>query len=167
VATYWYPGERRGWEFIYPREQATSLAKSANRSILTTAVNVSTQDEMRTAELARVTPSGQQAPLAGGAEVDSAAGSRQRGELVAEAPAASGSANENAETARTAANPNTNSDPAITRGVDAPRVQGSTQSARTRISLPATASTQPLIVLIGLLSLACATAIGLYRRVRV
>jgi len=40
IATYWYPGEKQGWEFIYPRSQASTLAKSAKKPVLTTKTDV-------------------------------------------------------------------------------------------------------------------------------
>ena len=58
IATWWYPGMKTGWEFIYPREQAMRLAQSSKQPVLTTATDVSSE-EMKNAELVRVTPSGQ------------------------------------------------------------------------------------------------------------
>src|SRR5688500_1479376 len=37
IKTWWYPGNRIGWEFIYPKEQALKLAKGASSTVLTTA----------------------------------------------------------------------------------------------------------------------------------
>ena len=36
IRTWWYPGERRGYEFIFPREQARRLAMGATQPVLTT-----------------------------------------------------------------------------------------------------------------------------------
>src|SRR5262249_31699523 len=36
VKTWWYPGERTGYEFIYPRAQARALARSSGSQVLTT-----------------------------------------------------------------------------------------------------------------------------------
>ena len=35
IRSYWYPAERTGWEFIYPREQAKVLARNSGESVLT------------------------------------------------------------------------------------------------------------------------------------
>ena len=54
IKTWWYPGNAVGWEFIYPKEQALRLAKTAHSSVLTTASAQSdTTEEMKTADLAR------------------------------------------------------------------------------------------------------------------
>ena len=59
IKAWWYPGNTIGWEFIYPREQALKLAKAAGDSVLTTAsAENNTTEEMKTADLARVTESG-------------------------------------------------------------------------------------------------------------
>jgi hypothetical protein len=36
IRTWWYPGERRGYEFIFPKEQARRLAIGASQPVLTT-----------------------------------------------------------------------------------------------------------------------------------
>lgn len=138
IATYWYPGERTGWEFVYPRQQAMSLARTAQQPVLTTAQNA-TADEMRTSELARVSPSGETMPVETEAQAaqPSAAAQVQRGEVATEAPEAP------AVIAR-----NTAAD-------DAPRTR-----------LPATASTTPVVLFVGLLAFSAAFGLGLWRRVR-
>jgi hypothetical protein len=63
VKTWWYPGNTIGREFIYPKSQAARLAKATNTTVLTTqGANVS-NDQMRTADLAYVSPTGQDTPL--------------------------------------------------------------------------------------------------------
>ena len=63
VKTWWYPGNTIGREFIYPKSQAVRLAKATNTTVLTTtAANVS-NDQMQTAGLAYVSPTGQDTPL--------------------------------------------------------------------------------------------------------
>lgn len=61
IKTWWYPGERRGWEFIYPRNQALQLAKNAKESVLTT-TEETPADKMNDAPLARVGANGEQTP---------------------------------------------------------------------------------------------------------
>ena len=51
VKTWWYPGDKAGYEFIYPKEQARLLAKGTGEPVLVT-------------EIARVTPEGTEAAVA-------------------------------------------------------------------------------------------------------
>src|SRR5687767_4587698 len=44
IATYWYPGQRDGWEFIYPRSQATTIAKASKQPVLTTSTDASDEE---------------------------------------------------------------------------------------------------------------------------
>jgi len=62
IRTWWYPGERRGWEFIYPRNEAMQLAKNSKDPVLTTAEETSV-DKMNDATLARVGANGEQTPV--------------------------------------------------------------------------------------------------------
>ena len=50
VKTWWYPGDKAGYEFIYPKEQARLLAKGTGQPVLI-------------AEAERVTPAGTEAPV--------------------------------------------------------------------------------------------------------
>ena len=36
IKTWWYPGERTGYEFMYPKDQALRLAQGASQPVLTT-----------------------------------------------------------------------------------------------------------------------------------
>ena len=62
VKTWWYPGNTIGREFIYPKSQAMRLAKATNSTVLTTKTEVKT-DQMQSADLTYVSPSGQETPL--------------------------------------------------------------------------------------------------------
>lgn len=77
IATYWYPGRKSGWEFIYPRSQAVQLAQSSKQAVLTTATEVP-DDNLRSAPVVRVSPTGSDAAAA--AEFDANAQSA-RGEV--------------------------------------------------------------------------------------
>jgi hypothetical protein len=137
IATYWYPGEQTGWEFVYPRQQAISLARTSQQPVLTTAQNA-TADEMRTAELARVSPTGDTVAIDADAPAaqETAAAQVQRGEVATDAP-------------------------------PAPTVMArNTTDAAPRTRLPATASTTPAVLVTGLLALSVAFGLGLWRRVR-
>jgi hypothetical protein len=60
VKTWWYPGERTGYEFIYPKEQARRLAMEVTEPVLTTKVETTKPEEVKTAELERITPKGEE-----------------------------------------------------------------------------------------------------------
>jgi hypothetical protein len=51
VKTWWYPGAKDGYEFIYPREQARLLAKGTGKPVLTVRPE-------RPSEVERITPAG-------------------------------------------------------------------------------------------------------------
>ncbi len=72
VKTWWYPGNTIGREFIYPRSQALRLAKATNTTVLATKTDVKT-DQMQSADLTYVSPSGQETPLTDEQLVDVAA----------------------------------------------------------------------------------------------
>lgn len=72
VKTWWYPGNTIGREFIYPKSQAVRLAKATNSTVLTTKEEVKT-DQMQSADLTYVSPSGQETPLTDEQLVDAAA----------------------------------------------------------------------------------------------
>jgi LPXTG-motif cell wall-anchored protein len=132
IKTWWYPGNSTGYEFIYPRKQALELAKVVNEPVLTTGTDTK---EFETADLARVAPSGDAAaPVNENPAPAEATGRAQRGEIP---PA------------------------------DTPTAQADTRAAQpeTRIAraeLPQTASSQPLVALLG--GLALLSGIGLLLR---
>lgn len=59
LKTWWYPGSTIGHEFIYPKGQAQRLAQAAAAPVLTTvAAESDTTEEMKSAELTRVSAAG-------------------------------------------------------------------------------------------------------------
>ena len=89
IATWWYPGLKTGWEFVYPKEQAILLAKASGQPVLATTMPSATVEDMKRADVVRVTPSGE-TPV-GGAKPGSTTmtGRSQRGEIASgTAPAA-------------------------------------------------------------------------------
>ena len=60
IKTWWYPGERTGYEFIYPKEQARRLATAASQPVLTTDAQTTTTEQTNTAALSRVASGGQE-----------------------------------------------------------------------------------------------------------
>jgi hypothetical protein len=134
VRTWWYPGRSIGHEFIYPREQAQRLALRQKEPVLTVASDVTSTEQMRSADLARVNAAGQENSVA------------QSG---AERTAPAAAERTNAQADRTP--------------MPAPQPTP-TPVERTRTELPRTASPLPLIGLIGLASLVGAGALRLRRR---
>jgi len=140
IKTWWYPGNSIGYEFIYPRKQALELAKVVNEPVLTTK---SETNEFKSADLARVEPSGEPvaAPVNENPAPAEVTGRAQRGEVVTSAP-----------------QPETRTAQADTRPA-----QPETRVARTE--LPRTASSRPLIALLGGMALVAGIAMLLRRSV--
>jgi hypothetical protein len=54
---YWYyPGERLGWEFAYPKEQATKIANASRESVLSVDAPADDMDAMKSGAISRVEP---------------------------------------------------------------------------------------------------------------
>jgi hypothetical protein len=175
---YWYyPGEKRGQEFVYPRAQAQAIANAAQTSVLAVDAEPGNIESMKDAEVSRVEPGAevtqsrtQEAPAAPSAAADATAQATQQRE--AETPAAP--VTEPAPTA--AASPQTpptaSERPAETpsaaaaeqpRDTRRPSAVGTSGSAET---LPNTASPLPLIGFAGLLALGGACSVRMLRRAR-
>jgi len=137
IKTWWYPGNSTGYEFIYPRRQALELAKVVNEPVLTTGSDTDTKD-FGSADLARVQPSGATAPgsVNENPAPAEATGRAQVGEIQAPAPA------QTAQTAQTRA--------------------PQPESRVARAELPRTASSRPLVALLG--GLALLAGIGMLLR---
>lgn len=141
IGTYWFPGERTGWEFIYPRAQARALAQSSKTNVLTTAQDV-TNEQVPSADLVRVSPTGEQVGVESAAPPAAAppASAMARGEVATNVPALQPERN-NTMAAATA----------------------QTNTRATRQALPATASSLPTVMVIGLLA-AMAAVVARSRR---
>jgi LPXTG-motif cell wall-anchored protein len=138
VQSYFFPGNKVGWEFIYPRQQALQIAKGVKEPVLTTAKETPPA-EAKGADLALVTSSGQQTAYNENAPAPALAPVAQQGEV---APAA-----------------------ATARAQNQPAATGQQARAETpRTKLPTTASTTPLVALAGLLTLSLGLALGFWRR---
>jgi hypothetical protein len=137
VKTWWYPGNTIGREFIYPKSQARRLAQATNQMVLTTQSDNVTNEQMKTADLAYVSPSGQETELTDEQLVEAAANTPPVG-------------------ATTAARADTSASQrrAATSGA---QEQGQMASART--SLPKTSTPFPLAGVLGLMSLVSAAAL--------
>src|SRR5687767_583832 len=54
---YWYyPGDKRGQEFAYPKAQAQAIANAANTSVLSVDTETANAESMKDAEVSRVEP---------------------------------------------------------------------------------------------------------------
>jgi uncharacterized surface anchored protein len=84
ISTLWYAGERTGRELIYPREQALRIARSTNTSVLTTKTETKKAEDVKTADLTRVSPAGADAEFAANAAAAEPSGRLQRNDVVAE-----------------------------------------------------------------------------------
>jgi len=165
IRTWWYPGERRGYEFIFPKEQARRLAMGAGQPVLTTDAQTTTTEQTNTAELSRVGSSGQETDVSASAAptVATPSGTTQEGTIassslsiatpsipaVGSAPVATSTASAQASTGGTA----------TTR--TSAKQSGSARAART--ALPRTASQLPLVAMIGTVALVSAASLQYWR----
>jgi len=159
IKAWWYPGNTIGWEFIYPKEQALKLAKAASAPVLTTAsAQNDTTEEMKTADLARVTGSGGETAV-----------------TVEEKPAATtvaGTAQEGQIAASTIPIPTTPT-PVTTKTAEATPTSSETKQASAgapgtaRTRLPQTGSSAPTLALLGVGMLAAGTMLFRGPRLRV
>ena len=61
IRTWWYPGERSGYEFAYPKEQARRLAEGIRQPVLTAGAEPPADSSTPAqAELSRVSPTGEE-----------------------------------------------------------------------------------------------------------
>jgi hypothetical protein len=136
VKTWWYPGNTIGREFIYPKSQARRLAQATNTTVLTTQAEKVTDEQMQTADLAYVSPSGQETPLSDDQLVEAAANTPPVGAVTAREETKA------AQTARTPA-------PMATSGAQTP----AQEATMARSELPRTGTPLPAVGLLGLISL--------------
>jgi hypothetical protein len=134
VKTWWYPGNTIGREFIYPKDQARRLAKATNQPVLTTKAEDVSNDEMKSADLAYVSPSGQDTPLTDDQLVDAAANTPPVG-------------------ATTSAPSNTSAQNTATAGATATSGAARQEGTMARARLPKTSTPLAGIGLVGLFSL--------------
>lgn len=145
IRTWWYPGERAGYEFIFPKEQARRLAMSASQPVLTTQAPTTLTEQTNTTELSRVASGGEET------QVDSSA-----------APAAAmptGGTHEGQIASSAISIPL----PPIPAVASAPAATQPGSAQATRTQLPATASQLPLVAMVATLALLSAAAINYWR----
>jgi len=165
---YWYyPGEKIGKEFIYPKDQATSIAARTGATVMTedgpvsaNSTASSTNAEGQVTEWKREQTTTQPSD----AQVAGTTGVAQRADAAAAEPASQPAAEPVPEpaaaaSAQPAPRPDDSPEPVGTSGVQDPQPE----SVGARAELPATASPLALSVLIGLLSLAGAIGLRMFR----
>jgi hypothetical protein len=63
IRAWFYPGDRFGQEFVYPKKRAALLARASNAPVPALAIDVDTADDMKTAPIIAVTPEEQEVPV--------------------------------------------------------------------------------------------------------
>jgi hypothetical protein len=159
IQVWFYPGERIGEEFVYPRNQAIAIAKANKKSVLSTNTASNTTDSeerrlasMKSASVERVDESGNPAKEEPKASTTTASSATSTAPKANTAPRAT-------TAAKADTTPRTNTAQADTAKSD---TVGTAGSARRR-SLPRTASNLAAFELLSMLSLAGAYGV---RRVR-
>jgi hypothetical protein len=160
---YWYyPGEKRGQEFAYPKSQAMALANATQKSVLSVESDASDFDSMKNAEISRVEPSAQASP-------DSSAQATQPPQAETTPPAAPIAEQAPATAQTPAAAPEQPARPAPEAAAQ-PRTTQEPSAVATSgkaDTLPKTASPLPLVGFAGLLALGGACSLRILRRTRV
>jgi hypothetical protein len=146
IKTWWYAGKAIGYEFIYPRQQALQLAKITSEPVLTTSHETT---DLASADLSRV--SGNDAQLAAVKIEENPAPAEARGR-------AQQADVDQARSGATGAGSNT-----AARDVRADERARSTA----RSELPRTASSMPVVLLFGVLTMALGLGLTLVSRARV
>ena len=165
IRTWWYPGERRGYEFIFPREQARRLALGASQPVLTTDAQTTTTEHTNTADLSRVGSSGEYTDVSASAAPIAATptGAIQEGQIASSSLSiatpsipAVGSA---PVATSIASAPTPSTEAGSTQTKSAPT--SSARAARTR--LPRTATQLPLVAMVGTVALLSAASLQYWR----
>ena len=165
IRTWWYPGERRGHEFIFPKDQARRLAMGASLPVLTTDAQTTTTEQTNTAELSRVGSSGQETDVSASAAPTAATptGTTQEGTIASSSLSIA-----------TPSIPTFGSAPVATSTASAQTSASGTASMQTssaqtesaraaRNELPRTASQLPLIAMVGTVTLLSAASLQYWR----
>lgn len=120
IRAWFYPGDTFGQEFVYPKHRAVLLAKVTNAPVPALAAEVATPEELKTVPIIAVTPDEKEIPVV---------------EAIQTTPPAATTPKEIPVTSAPKTTP-----PATTTPME----------LQTRQNLPKTASSLPLIVLVGL-----------------
>jgi cobalamin biosynthesis Mg chelatase CobN len=154
IKTWWYPGERTGFEFIYPKDQARKLAQGASLPVLTTQTQTTTTEQTNTPDLARVSSTGPDTNVS--ADTKAAAttptGTTQEGTIAASSIAIQNPSN--ARTGQTDVDKSSVTTTAATTG---------TVARASRARLPKTASSVPIFGVIGVVAILGAASLHVWR----
>jgi hypothetical protein len=182
---YWYyPGDKRGQEFAYPKKQATEIANAAHTSVLSIDSEDSSADAMSKGKMSRVEPGAATESMAQGAQPSTPAqGAQPSTSPSAESPSTQPQArateqpsttpSAQAAPAPSTTTPSTTTSSASTPSTSMPSAStasstqgavGTSGSKSGRSKLPKTASTMPLVGFAGLLALASAFGVRALRR---
>ena len=153
VKTWWYPGDTIGREFIYPKSQARRLAQATNATVLTTKAENMTNEQMQTADLAYVSPSGQESALTDEQLVEAAANTPPVGASAQPSSASSTMARSNTG--------NTSGAPMQRAQSTAGQATPAQENTMARTRLPKTGTPLAGIGLLGVFSLIGAAALRL------
>jgi hypothetical protein len=164
IKTWWYPGERRGYEFIFPKEQARRLAMAASQPVLTTDAQTTTTEQTNTAELSRVGSSGNETDVNASAAPTAATpiGTTQEGQIASSSisiPTPSIPAVGSVPVTQTASSQTS----ATQTGSPQTNSTQSGPATATRTQLPRTASQLPLIAMVGTVTLFSAASLRYWR----
>jgi hypothetical protein len=152
IRTWWYPGERSGYEFVYPKEQARRLAQGTSQPVLTTQAQTTTIAQTNTGDLGRVSSTGQETSVNADAApaASTPAGSSQTGEIASAALSI----------------PNVTIPERQNASIAAPeRREAPVQTARAE--LPQTASATPMALMVAAVALGAGLGARAYRRRRI
>jgi hypothetical protein len=175
IKTWWYPGNTIGHEFIYPKEQALRLARAASQPVLTThtaTTDKSTTEEIRSADLARVSASGSESAVTAEAKpaATTPSGTAQEGQLASSTIKLPESAVPPSPTATTGSQTTSSVAPAQTASTSAASSNQSapatTPAVPKRTKLPKTATSLPLVGAIGSALLAMGLGLWTWRAPR-
>ena len=149
IKTWWYPGERSGYEFVYPKEQARRLAQGASQPVLTTQIQTTTTEQTNTGDLTRISSAGQEINVSADATatISTPGGTSQQGEIASSSVSIANAT--------------------IPARIDASPAATAAQPERTRASLPQTASMMPLVAVVGCVALFAGIGLWAWRRARV
>jgi hypothetical protein len=183
VKSWFYPAERSGYEFIYPKDQAMKIAAAANTPVLAYGTDVkSDADEaaLRGTQVGRVNAQGQAAAGNTAATSTTTTAASTTASATPASAAAAPPANADVPTANrtsappvaptapttTAAGPSTNSAAAAARSNAAPSAVGTSgqQPARRAQELPKTASPLAMLQLLSVALIVSALGVRQVRR---
>lgn len=152
IRTWWYPGERSGYEFIFPKDQARRLAMGTSQPVLTTQAQTTMTEQTNTTELSRVGSAGQETEVIASVTPTAAApaGTTQQGEIASSALSIA-----------TPSIPPAGSALAAAPAQASPTQMASARAPRTQ--LPQTASQLPLVAMVGTVTFLTAASLRYWR----